>query len=165
MRYIYKIERDDEKHVLAIREFVRRSDDEMDLLGAQEHPEALMEKAAQSGRSAVVLSFRTEKFFPPAKTALAIADSVVALYGEKRGETTEAEVEEVTAPPVEPKRYEAQPRPEAEAEADTESEAEAPYIEDEFEDESLLEADDLDDEPMNLKVQDEDMADDFVDDL
>lgn len=159
MRYIYNIKRDDAKSSLIITELVRRTDDENDVLGVQDYPAAVMEKAVMEGNTAVTLAFRNEKFFPPAKTASVIAEKIMSLYGDQRNETDEINVEEITAPPIEPKRYEA--KPVEDADADTE----ADYIDDEFGDDALLEADDLDDEPVNLKVQDEDLADDFSDDI
>lgn len=159
MRYIYNIKRDDAKSSLIITELVRRTEDENDVLGVQDYPAALIEKAVMEGASAVTLAFRNEKFFPPAKTAAAISEKIISLYGDKRNETDELSVEEITAPPIEPKRYEAKPAEDADADG------EADYIDDEFGDDALLEADDLDDEPVNLKVQDEDLADDFSDDI
>lgn len=159
MRYIYNIKRDDAKNHLVITELVRRTDDENDILGVQEYPAAAMEKAVIDGKTAVTIAFRNEKFFPPAKTAGTIAEKIISLYGDKRAETDELSIEEITAPPIEPKRYEAKPAEEVEADG------EADYIDDEFGDDALLEADDLDDDPVNLKVQDEDLADDFSDDL
>lgn len=159
MRYIYSIKRDDAKSHLVITELVRRTEDENDTLGVQEYQAAAMEKAALEGKSAVVLAFRNERFFPPSNTADAIAEKIISIYGDQRDATDELTVEEITAPPIEPKRYEVKPADDGEAETESD------YIDDEFGDDALLEADDLDDDPVNLKVQDEDLADDFSDDI
>ncbi|MEW5735818.1 MAG: hypothetical protein AB1921_13245 [Thermodesulfobacteriota bacterium] len=153
MKYRYVVSREDQSGKFVISEFSRRSEDALDLTGSAEFPREALEAAAADGPEGILAMIRTDKMYPPAPVANDLAARILEMLGKKAGEETEAAVEEIDVAIVERKPVEVESEDEEEVEASDE----------EFDDEDLLEEDDMGDSIGRIRVQDEEEAEDITD--
>ena len=154
MKYRYVVTREDNGAKFLITELSRRSEDALDPTGFAEFTREALEAAAADGLEALLSIVRTDKMYPPAPVAAALAARIMEMLKGKAGDETEAAVDEIDVEVAERKPVESESE-EEEDEADVEDS--------EFEDKDLLEEDDVGESITKIRVQDEDDAEDLGD--
>lgn len=89
MKQKYAIIRDDEKHMLIIREYAELDKEMMSLLCEETYPQDRISQAVREGNQAVIDAIRTNNMYPPTIFAQPIAEAIEGLMGEDGNQSAE----------------------------------------------------------------------------